>query len=221
MIEQRVMLVAPHSDDELYGAGGALLKWRGLGSSVKLVLVCCSDVLLHHAGSVSRETRVNEFTSAAARLSDLEPTILGYPDQGLDSVMMSGLVSDLDRELVLFRPTLLLIPEPSYHQDHQYVHKACIASLRMTGRRLPGTVIEYEIPTSVSPGGTFTPNVYVDITETSEEKARIFRECYVSQHTDTERGALSAYGMNRHALYRGVEAGVQYAEAFRLVRMVK
>lgn len=215
------MLIAPHSDDELFGAGGSLLRWKDAGAQIKLVLVCCSDVFLHHAGSVSGDTRKLEFVESASRLSNIDPTVLGYPDQGLDSVMLSRLVADLDREIASFKPSMMLIPEPSYHQDHQYVHKACIASLRMTGRKLPETVLEYEIPTSISPGSSFHPNFYVDISKTAQRKADIFSTCYASQHTTTERGALSAYGMNRHATYRGVECGVDLAEAFKLVRTVQ
>jgi LmbE family N-acetylglucosaminyl deacetylase len=219
--EERVLLVAPHSDDEIFGAGGTLLKWLGAGARVKLLLVCCSDVFLRHVGPVSGETRRDEFRCAARTLSNETPEVLGYPDQGLDGMLMSKLVSDLDSAISKYKPTTYLIPDPSYHQDHQYIYKACIASLRMTGRVLPKSVLEYEIPTSVSPGCEFRPNFYVDISDFQEKKSEVFVDCYGSQHTDKERGALSAYGMRRHAQYRGVEAGVQFAEAFRVVRMVK
>lgn len=218
---ERILLVAPHSDDEVYGAGGTLLKWIKEGADVKLLLVCSSDVFLRHVGPISGDTRRGEFVLASKRLSTTPPVLLGYPDQGLENIMISKLVSDLDRVIDEYRPTVYLIPEPSYHQDHQYVHRASIASLRMTGRFIPGTVLEYEIPTSVSPGSKFFPNLYVDIGSLKEKKSEVFAECYTSQHTRTERGALSVSGMNRHAAYRGVEAGLDFAEAFRVVRMVK
>lgn len=219
MNHARVLFIAPHADDEVLGAGGTLLKWRQAGAVVQLVLVCCSEVKLNHFGHVSGKTRRHEFSASAAALSSGDPSVLDFRDQGLYGSEVSRLVRALDEQIDKFRPTVFIYPEPSYHQDHQQVNKACIASLRMTGKYAPDACLEYEIPTAMSPGSSFEPNFFVDINEHQQEKERIFTECYPSQKTQSKRGLLSIEGIRKYAFFRGVQSGLELAEAFRLVRI--
>ena len=45
---KKILVIAPHADDELIGLGGSLLKWKEEGHSIKIVLVACSDIYMHH-----------------------------------------------------------------------------------------------------------------------------------------------------------------------------
>lgn len=218
---RRVLLVSPHADDELFGAGGTLLKLKADGCEIKLVLVACSDVHMRHENRVVEATeRWDEFTAAAEALSTEEPACYWMPDSRLDSQPQADLVTRLDDELESFRPDLMFMPEPSYHQDHRYVSRACVASLRPTGKWSPAKVLAYEVPTSTwtGTGDRFEPNVFVDINGLIESKVALLRDVYVSQHTQFGRGRLAEEGMVAHARYRGIEAGCEYAEAFLLIR---
>jgi LmbE family N-acetylglucosaminyl deacetylase len=216
----RILIVAPHADDELFGAGASLLRWRDAGAEIHMVLVACSDVRMRHTGGVvTATTRAAEFTASAEAVSTTPPTILWMHDTRLDEQPLSALVSRLDDVLDRFRPDLMLIPEPSYHQDHQYVNRACVAALRPTGGARPNKVLAYEVPTSTGIGSpAFLPNMYVNVTGELERKADLLRRIYVSQYTAIERGGLAEHGMRRHAAYRGAECGVEFAEAFVVLR---
>ena len=217
---KRVLLISPHSDDELLGAGGTLLKLKEQGARIKLVLVACSDVLLRHNGATSGAQRAEEFREAAEHLSTETPVILGHQDTQLDRMGLGVLVGEMDHQLDDFQPTDFFLPEPSYHQDHRAVNRACIAAIRPTGTWCPERVYEYEAPAVLwrGPQDAFTPNVFHEIDV--DRKVELFRACYPSQCTEQERGALAAQGIRKHAAYRGLQAGVESAEAFHLVREV-
>ena len=216
----RILLVSPHADDELYGAGGSLLKWKEQGAVIKLILVACSGVQMRHQREfVSGADRWEEFVKSSEIFSTNSPEIYGMKDTQLDTQPLVDLVTLLDKSIANFDPTWFLFPESSYHQDHQYVNRACIAALRPTGGRTPEKVFEYEIPTSTW-GSVFAPTTYSDITKFLDRKIEVFKTCYKSQYTAVERDKLAGQGIHKHALYRGVEAGVGAAEAFRLLREI-
>ena len=215
----KVLVISPHSDDELIGVGGSLLKWKALGYKIKILLVCCSDVyMLHLKGKAKASTRRDEFMRSNSLLSTEDPVILGYEDSKLDTYPQAKLVSVLDSEIDSFRPDMFIYPEPSYHQDHQYVSYACNASLRPTKEFRPKTILNYEIPTSIwtGNGAKFNPNYFVDVSETMGTKLDAFQKIYKSQVSE-DRKKLALKGIADHARYRGMECGVEYAESFQLL----
>lgn len=213
-----ILIIAPHADDELFGVGGTALKFIAGGWDLKCVLVTCSDIVMKHRGLVRAETRLKEFESCCSKMSTKPSSCLHLKDSKLDSYPIANLISEIERELEEYCPDIIFIPEPSYHQDHQQVHKACIAALRPTKKDITKYVYEYEIPTSVwGSAGGFNPNFYVEISEYIDEKEYLLEECYPSQYS-TNRGRLAAAGIVSQAKYRGVECNVKYAEAFKLLR---
>jgi LmbE family N-acetylglucosaminyl deacetylase len=219
----RILLVAPHADDELFGAGGYLLRRKEEGAIIQCVLVACSDIHMHHLNRVvTMEERKEEFEACCKVISTASPKVLCMKDSHLDQSPLSELVSQLDTLFDRFNPTEVLLPEPSYHQDHQYVHDACVASLRPTGRCAPRRVMCYEVPTSTWNGiaEPFRPNLYVDISGQLDTKASLLQDVYVSQYTRNGRGNLAEDGMIKHAQYRGIEAGVDAAEAFQVLKEI-
>lgn len=219
----KILFIAPHSDDELFGAGGTLLNLKGSGYQIKLVLVSASDINFAHHGTVPGSLRAEEFLRSAELLSTEPPELLGMPESKLDTQPVTLLVSKLDAILGDYRPHTVFIPEPSYHQDHQYVNRACVAALRPTKMTLPSRIFVYEIPSSIwsGSGPRFIPNTYVPLSEdTVERKVGILREVYKSQYSGEARCNLSEKGLREFMRYRGFEASVPDAEAFHLLREV-
>lgn len=222
----KVLVISPHADDELFGCGGTLLRLKEQGCIIKCVLVACSDIHMHHNGLVKSEERANEFIESCRLLSTEIPSIYYMRDSHLDKEPLSSLVTKLDFEIDSFKPSMMFIPEPSYHQDHQYVYKACIASLRPTKDFLPSQILAYEVPTNTWHGmeSPFKPNVYYKLSyELVERKKFILQNVYSSQVVyENERGQLSLNAIERHTAYRGIESnGYGHAEAFMLLKELR
>jgi LmbE family N-acetylglucosaminyl deacetylase len=221
---KKILVAAPHADDEIIGLGGTLLKWRSEGHAIKLVLFACSDIyMMHTSNVVTRDVRAEEFRKSAAILSSEPYEILDLPDSQLDGVLIGDIIQKLDHILIDFDPDTVIYPEPSYHQDHQVVNRACTAALRPTRRSRPSQILTYEIPTSgwVGSHAPFIPNWYIDISAQIAQKLQIFEDVYKSQFSDAARCRLARDGIYNHARYRGYECGVEAAEAFRLLYSVE
>ena len=63
----KILVIAPHADDEVYGMGGTILKLIDQGHEVKTLAICCgSSYVFEHSGArVPRELREKEFAQAA------------------------------------------------------------------------------------------------------------------------------------------------------------
>lgn len=214
---ERLMVVAPHADDELLGVGGTLLRYES--PDLALVLVCCSDCHSNHRGAVvPASEREREFRASAAALGAERTHVMYQPDAALDTVPLLSLVTELDRLIDEWRPETVVIPEPSMHPDHQQVNRACLAALRPSRPWRPRRVVLYEVPTGTI-GPAFAPNLWVDINSNLQRKRELFTAIYRSQATPPGRGR-SADDIERHARFRGLQCGCEYAEAFQVIREV-
>lgn len=197
----RVMVLAPHMDDEVIGAGGTLALHNRLGSSIGIVFTTDS------AGP-SKTNPMTAIRSAEARevaknggFEILD--ILLHPDGNL-SLHEKRLASELAHRMKQWKPEQIFVPFPGdHHRDHQATSAALALAIEKSGWR--GTVWCYEI------WSTLWPNVEIDIGEAVQAK-RDSIALYKSQVGDMSY-IESALGLNR---YRGLKVRVPFAEAFHV-----
>lgn len=242
LARQRVLVVAPHADDETYGCAGTIARIKSLGGEVFVILGSVAD--LDHYGSagldsaclakgmkcVSARTRLTEFQSVMELLKVDDWEVL-YPDGNehlrLDMVPRRDLVALIERDAALsmenLRPTMLLMPAISYNQDHEALFRACMTASRpgdRNQRHFIPNVLAYD-NTSLfwtPPHERFNPNVYVDITEFLPTKLEA-----LSQHNSQLRSPEfhgSVEGLELQSRWRGREISVESAEGYVAHRMV-
>ncbi|HUK55756.1 MAG TPA: glycosyltransferase [Nitrospiria bacterium] len=161
----RVMVLAPHPDDETLAAGGLLQIAIAAGAPVRVIFVTDGENNPWPQRALERRWRIGpderirwgrrrraEVRSAFAVLGVPEDNavFLGYPDQGLTPLLMSGrndLVTALTREIEAWRPTKLAIPsELDGHPDHSaFAVLASFALARLTPDRSGLMPIRYLI----------------------------------------------------------------------------
>jgi N-acetylglucosamine malate deacetylase 1 len=190
--KQRVLVVAPHPDDEVIAVGGNLALHQRLGSEV-LTLFVTLDAPTADVGRKSEAER-------AARLLGFDHRFLGFPDGSisLHEPALARVIADVIRS---FRPEVIYCPFPGdHHRDHQATSACTGMAVMETG--FAGEVWSYEV------WSCLWPNIGVDISSVVDIKREAIN-CYASQvaHVDYPEGAL---GLNR---YRGLKLGVDYVEA--------
>lgn len=166
----RVLVLAPHADDETMGCGGliALLTRRGV-----LVQVCfisdgrLGDPEARMAGdTVARRTA--EARKAAIALGSLPPRFMGLPDGELSEV--GDLSARMAAEIADFKPDCIVLPDESdAHADHVAVARAGQRLLQRTTRR--ARVLCYEIWTPLP------VNRLLDVSEVFDKKIEALT-CY-------------------------------------------
>jgi len=221
---QRLLVITPHSDDEVLGCGGLMSKVKNEGGKV--------FVLIFNLGfekddtKESQEKRKNEVQEAMNVLKvDDYHLVHDQPDNNrdLDTEPLHSLIEIIEStsnvSLEKIAPTMVAIPTIfSHHQDHVHVHHACIAALRPISTPVSNIVLSYEAPehSRWSASGVFEPNLFVEIDDVIENKIIAFNK-YRSQ---IRPGSRDDDSIRNQAKYRGQEVGKNLCEAFYVHRFI-
>ena len=221
---QRLLVIAPHSDDEVLGCGGLISKVKNEGGKV--------FVLIFNLGfekddtKESQEKRKNEVREVMNLLKvDDYHLVHDQSDNNrdLDAEPLHSLIEVIEStsnvSLEKIAPTMVAIPTIfSHHQDHVHVHHACIAALRPISTPVSNIVLSYEAPehSRWSASGVFEPNLFVEIDDVIENKIIAFNK-YRSQ---IRPGSRDDDSIRNQAKYRGQEVGKNLCEAFYVHRFI-
>lgn len=199
----RILVIAPHMDDEAIACGGTLLLHKALKSEVRVVFVSDSSSAIADPALAERLRAIRraEMLQVRDTLALASFAEFGLPDGGLVRCE-STIAARLAEELNVFAPTQVLCPFPvDGHADHQACAIAFGAATAATGWR--GDVMGYEV------WSPLWANLAIDIGPVAGEKAALIR-LYASQIADRDY-ATAMLGLNR---YRGLQHRVEYAEAY-------
>jgi LmbE family N-acetylglucosaminyl deacetylase len=221
---EKLLVVAPHSDDEVLGCGGLISKIKKEGGKV--------FVLIFNLGfekndtKESQDKRKQEVKEAmnALKVDDYHLVHEKADDnRDLDVEPLHSLIEVIEStsnvSLEKISPTIVAIPTIfSHHQDHVHVHNACIAALRPISTPVSSVVLSYEAPehSRWSSSGVFEPNFFVEIDDVIENKIMAFSK-YSSQ---IRLGGRDADSIRNQAKYRGQEVGKNLCEAFYVHRFI-
>lgn len=163
---RRVLVLAPHPDDECIGCGGLIVRLTQAGVPVRVVLVTDGS----GAGGLPPEAaamRQQEFGAALRRLGVTDHRGLGFPDGGLAPA--PALFDAVASEVRAFMPNWVVGPSSAdAHRDHR-----CVAdAVRRAAWGCPSVerVLEYEI------WGPLPATHVLDITEQLEVKRAALAE---------------------------------------------
>lgn len=219
----RVLVIAPHPDDEIIGVGGTIAKRAKDGDEVYVCVVTKGKSPLFNDEFIEQGRK--ECRKADKKLGVKETIFLDFPAVMLETVPRYEFNGKISEVVNSIKPDEVYIPHRGDMQiDHQMVVDAAMVAVRPRGNNYPKRVYAYEtlsetgwnIPNVVN---EFIPTVYEDITDTYEVKLKAMAifESQLSVFPEARSiGAIEAL-----AKYRGATVSVKAAEAFSLVREVK
>jgi len=228
---QRLLVVAPHADDEIIGSGGLIAKVKDLGGQA-FVQVLTLGRVEHYDGrgnaAVEGAVRRGELAEAMRLLEvDDHEVVFESGDEHLrlDQVARREIVERLERTSRLaldkIRPTMVVIPAPSYNQDDEAAYLAAMTACRphlASLKPFQRVVLMADAPQLCWSRVPFKPNFYVDITQYLDLKIEAFRRHRSQQRPDPHNGG--AESLRLLALARGREISVGAAEAYECCRFV-
>ncbi len=222
---RRLLVLAPHPDDESLGCGGAIVLHVDAGDSVRVLFLGdgsqgnralrklpADDPQRQEGERRLAEARRAEAEQALAKLGVSQHAFLGARDASVGAGN-EPLVQRLQDEVRDFAPDLVLLPFlTDRHRDHAGTTACLLEALRPLGlhrsRRLQ--FAGYEVWT------TIYPNTVLDITAVAERK-RAAVSCYRSQLAQLDY-LEGVFALNRYRSMSGLfRSG--YAEAYYVAPM--
>ena len=216
-MNERVLIIAAHPDDELLGSGGTIKKLINHGYHVITVIIA--------KGRKEEEQNMKLNVIKANQHLGVEETIfLEYPNLLLETFPLHVITKEIESLVAKHKPAIIFTHHyGDINMDHQILFQAVLTAVRP----LPGNkAIELLCFETVSSSEwsqqtndkSFKPNYYVDITDTIDQKLEAL------QFYDVEMRPFphprSYKGVKHLAQVRGMTIGVENAEAFEIIRRI-
>src|SRR5215213_9512383 len=175
----RVLVIAPHPDDETLGCGGSLLKHKANGASLSW-LVATRGHEPQWTNQVLKQKE--EEIEAVADAYGFENTYrLNFPTIKLDTLPLEEIITAIRDAVSDAKPDCVFLNHfGDVHSDHRVVFEATMSVLKPFYSSKHGVkkVLSYEILSStdaapVNPARAFVPNVFTDVSEFLEKKIEI------------------------------------------------
>ena len=211
-----VLAIGAHPDDIEFGCFGALKKHKEQGDNVTLLVMTQSDVKAAHTGKITRDSSISKKEATlAAKLLNTE-LILG-PFQDTKVPFNSESVKFIENIIKQNKIDWVYTHwAGDTHQDHINTLNATMAASRLIKNVLCYEQVPLPRITTTYP----VANYYVNITNTIDFKILGCQQHKSQINKFKEHGFDMLDNVKTLAKFRGNQCGVQYAEAFNILKMV-
>jgi LmbE family N-acetylglucosaminyl deacetylase len=222
-MKNRVLVVAPHADDETLGCGGTLLRHIAEGDEVHWLLI--TSMSRESGFSESQIIKRDSEVEQVAKMYGVKSVIqLRFPPASLDTVPKGQVIDKVSKVMRELEPEVIYTPyRNDAHSDHEVVYDVVTACSKSFRYPFIKRVLAYETISETDYGmkpedGGFRPNVFVDVSDyliTKLEILNIF---------ESEMGKFPFPRSNKAieslAYVRGAQSHQLASEAFMLIKEV-
>ena len=220
---RNVVVISAHPDDEILGVGGALLKHKKNGD--KIYWLITTNIFEEQGFSKERVfSRQREIEKVSEALGAEKVFMLNYPTMSLSTSTLIEMVPKLSKIFTEIEPEIIYcLNRSDAHSDHRITFDAVMACTKSFRYPFIKQVLMYECISETEfapqlPEKVFIPNYFVDISSFLEEKKNLMK-IYASELGD-HPFPRSLKNIEALASFRGASVGVEYAEAFQLIKYI-
>jgi N-acetylglucosamine malate deacetylase 1 len=205
---ERVLVLAPHTDDGEFGAGGTMARLVEEGADVRYVAFSIATRSLPEgfaADALAREVKeaTAELGIPPDNLTVHDFDVRTFPQHRQDILELLVALWEEWRPDAVFQPSLRDI-----HQDHQVIAAEGLRAFKRT------TILGYEIPWN---NFDFSYQAYVSLQQSHVERKMAALAKYASQQ---HRRYCDADYIRNVARSHGINVNREYAEVFEVYRVV-
>lgn len=224
---KKILVIAAHPDDEIYGMGGTIAKLAAEGNEVHVLIVTdgstaqyrnCDDL------SAILECKKRETEKALSYVGVAACHYGELPDMRLDAVEHIKINEVIEKAIDEIAPdTVYTHFWGDVNMDHQKVFESTLVATRPTSSQTVRELYCYSVPSSTEwqPNlrVAFTPNVFVDISAYTAQKAAAI-EAYATELRQYPH-PRSVEAVRMQDLASGLRMGLSAAEEFILLRSIQ
>ena len=218
----RVLVVAPHCDDEVLGCGGTIKFLADKGTDIFLYIVTGHGDENHPIWPKDTWDTIHKECKKSSSYLGIKEIIHGnLPAICLPDLPIYKVNKEIQSVLNKIKPSIIFMPwKGDMHKDHEIINYALSVNLRpyIFNNKNIRLVLSYEVlsetnlPLEPSNFTQFIPNFYLDISKYISHKLKAL-DFYQSQLTDSP-SPRSIEAVKALAKLRGVHIRKEFAEAF-------
>ena len=224
---KKILIIAAHPDDEILGCAGTVARMINEG--------CTAATIILGEGKTSRDEQRdavlrkdelqvlnNEIIAANKAIGIEQVYVYNFPDNRFDGVDLLDIVKVIEKVKNEFKPDVIFTHfYNDLNIDHQITYKAVSTAIRPMADETVKEVYCFEVLSSTEWNYplTFSPELFFDISNTIDIKVNAMK-AYTSELREFPH-PRSLEGIRLNAKTWGMKVGVPYAEAFKVIRIVK
>ena len=214
---KRILVIAPHPDDEILGCGGTLSRFK----KKKLYWMIVTKMTNKNGYTNNQiNKREKEIIKISKTLNIKKRIELGFSASSLNKLNLKELISKMSLEINKIKPDTIFAPYlHDAHSDHFFTTYALNHILKAFRYPFLKRCYLYETLSETNQSfvkrNNFKPNTYFNISKNFKKKLKM---------ASVYKGEIKKHPFPRSlksiealALLRGSESGFKYAEAFNLI----
>lgn len=212
----KILVLACHADDEVLGCGGVICRHFDKGDEVHVCVVtkpCDSEEFgwndKYRAKKLEEQAQVDDLLGIIRHWLNLSVLDLNKIGRARFNYEIQKIIDEIEPDVIYTH----------WEHDLSYMHQL-VAYATIIAVRPPKkiTIYSYEMESSRFSTKGFKPNYYVNIGKYINDKVEAFVKYQSEYRTDTHPRNMN--GIITHAQFRGHEVGLEYAEAFILIKQI-
>ncbi len=216
------LIISPHPDDEVLGAGGTLFKRKKSKKNNQIYWVIVTKLQTNTSKKVQQ--RRNKEIEKISKLFGFKKTFqLDFVATELDSTSKKKLIKEFSNIFYKVKPTELFVPHFSdVHSDHKIVSEVISTCTKNFRFAFIKKILAYEVISetdyNLNRKKLFFPNHYEDITDFLQKKKdamKIYKSEIKSFPFPRSLKTIEAL-----ARIRGSQIGKKAAECFEILRQI-
>lgn len=219
---KKILIVAPHPDDEVLGCGGVMKKYSE-DNSVYVLVVTRGTPKLYNDDKIANVR--NEARESHKILGVKETFFFDFHAPDLDITSRADISRSISKLLNELQIDELYLPHRGdIHHDHGIVFHAGLVAARPVGNYSVKRIFTYETLSETEWAAPFSddafiPNHFVNIEQQMQSKLEAM-QCFKSQVRPFP-STRSLETIETLAKFRGATVGFNRAEAFMVIRTIE
>lgn len=223
--KDKVLIIAPHADDEVLGCGGYISKFNNIKDFYVLVLTNS------HLGSPNLYSQTDiqnirdEAKKASKYLKIKKIFFENFPGTKLDIFPGNEISDKIFEYIKSIKPKEVFLPfYNDTHSDHQKIYSSSLVALRpfILKKIITKKIFCYETLSETEFGipdkKNFDPNYFVSLNEKDfKNKVEAFK--FYKSQIKKFPNPRSIPSIKIQAQFRGIQSNSLFSEAFRIIRM--
>ncbi len=221
----KILVIAAHPDDEIYGMGGTISKLSRIGHEV-YTLIVTDGCTAQYKGNLEIVDIKKEEAIKANKLLGVKDIIFGnFPDMKLDTVTHIEINKLIEDAIYEVKPEVVYTHHyGDVNKDHRLVYESTMVAVRPTVNQCVKKVLSYQVPSSSEwseqiSKTQFGSNVYIDISCETEKKNKAIQIYNTEIREFPHPRSLEYVDIWDKSI--GLRVGLLRAESFHLIRSLE
>jgi len=228
---KRVMIVVAHPDDELLGIGASMNKLI-LEYGIIAHVVILGEGITSRSEDRDTDRWQQHLNIHKANILDAQKCIgyqtvkiYDFPDNRFDTVALLDIIKVIEKEKQQFAPEIIFTHHGGdVNIDHQRTFEAVMTASRPIAQEIVKTIISFETPSGTEWRASadprhFIPNFFIAVSESNLDAKVRGIESYTYEKRPFPH-PRSPQALKIQAQRWGVTIGVEFAEAFQIIRTI-